>query len=947
MKRKVLFISVFIFCIAEYNFSQTIISSIGNPILQDFNALESSSSSGAEWIDGTTLPVWYAYLTTVTPSMYYVNDGSAVTTGRLYSYGSTGDSDRGLGIIPGGNTGDYSYIGWRLKNNTGKTIMQLKVAWTCEQWKVTTSSQQYIRLYYKLNSYDLSSSGTQVAVLGSPKYSASAGAVLNGNLSENRVSTTTAISLGSGLQNGSEITLIWGAPKQPGASQQLAIDDIAVTAQVNQTIGVLQNIPVLTYGDGQINLNDYFKSSGDLPLTYSSGNTSVAKIVNDSMMSIVGPGSVTIYANQSGNEYYTAANQNSQTVSVNPAVPEMDAASNITQTAFDATWFIDNGLNNSSTTYIFQYSTNPDIQAAIDDDDGTAFTVSDIADESYSLTGLAHNTLYHYRVFATTTGLYSDYSTSLAVTTGDNYVSIHDGDWDADSNWDIAYSPNPYGNNVIINSTITASDLPARDSIVVNELLVSPTGKLENYEIINVTGALIIESDAAGKTGQILNMNEIHLGPAAKIIFRKKFSASYGWYFIGFPYEVTENNIYLGSTSVPATWGDPTKYGTDSPKKTFYVYEYDGEKRDRTGLMNASAGLNWIDDSDHIFDATKGYSIATLNDTTIDFVINASRKESIFESSATSTVGLFETNGCNCHQSWNLVTIPFVSSYDLKNSPNQAPYYIYNRSTNGYDVYMSDESYVVSPYQSFFLQAQSTSFNFVNAGRVMKAKAVSKWNAFDEFSILFSNSSYSDITRIRLEDGASKQYIIGEDAAKFLSSNESVPQIYSGINGFPAAVNTLPANTDSLDLSTKVGKAGEYTITLELNSGNPNSYQSVILIDKVTGKRVDLLKDSYTFTENTTGTSSRFRVVFVSGGVSSVETNRANNIYVTVSNGKAVVKGLTDVADVSVSDVTGKQINQYRHLSNGESIDLPFKGIYILNFKSVADGDAVVKVINN
>ena len=103
---------------------------------------------------------------------------------------------------------------------------------------------------------------------------------------------------------------------QTGNSSYNAATSVSQTLTVNKaaqtiTFGALSS---KTYGDSSFSLTG-FASSG-LPLSYSSSNTSVAT-VSGSVVTIVGAGSTTITASQSGNSSFNSATSVSQTLTVN------------------------------------------------------------------------------------------------------------------------------------------------------------------------------------------------------------------------------------------------------------------------------------------------------------------------------------------------------------------------------------------------------------------------------------------------------------------------------------------------------------------------------------------------------------------------------------------------------------------------------------------------------
>ena len=103
---------------------------------------------------------------------------------------------------------------------------------------------------------------------------------------------------------------------QAGDSNYNAATPVSQTLTVNksnQTI-TFPSISTKTFGDPSFNPGA--TASSNLPVTYTSSNTSIATVVG-SLVNIIGAGSVTITANQAGNSNYNAATPISQTFTVN------------------------------------------------------------------------------------------------------------------------------------------------------------------------------------------------------------------------------------------------------------------------------------------------------------------------------------------------------------------------------------------------------------------------------------------------------------------------------------------------------------------------------------------------------------------------------------------------------------------------------------------------------
>ncbi|MFZ4582512.1 MAG: fibronectin type III domain-containing protein, partial [Paludibacter sp.] len=774
-------------------FAQTSISAIGSTYTQDFNTLISAGS----WTDNSTIANWYTLDANLSPSTTIsLNDGNGLN-GGLTSYGSIGSPDRALGFFPAGSIGDKMYVGWRFKNTMPlTTINSLVITWTGEQWRDEDTSPQNINLVYQISSSAITSIDPlnlqSASMLFSSPQNTGAQISLNGNLVANRATNTHVIN--EPIAPGSEIIVVWETTDL-NPNHLMAIDDISVTAKASQTITF--GTPVTkTYGDASFSSGA--TSSSGLTVSLVSSNTLVAT-VSGGNITIVGPGKSNITASQSGNGSYDAALDVVRTLSVKPKVPITIEATNISTTSFQANWTADNGLNDAGTTYTVQYANNASFT-------GAQTKVSSV--KNVTINSLSPNTIYYYKVYAINNTVASSYNVASAITTGSDYITANTGNWDTGTNWNVGYI-NDIANSITIQHAITLDN--ARASVTTNSLVLKTSGKLTSNQIINVLNELVIEVDATGaNVGQLLNTGSINLGLNAKVIVRKSFTANQ-WNFMGFPFNVASSTVFAQNGSTPLTWFDLGGSGD------YVVQEYDGSKRNTTGLANTSgAGLNWINVPGRTFIAKKGYIIACSSSRVIDFTLRGENKADIFSiSGSTATLGQYDSNPSVYHRSWNLVTSPYLSSFELATTVNNAPYYAYNGVN--YTTKLSGETLIVPPFRSFFLQALSSSISFGNIGKRLNAPTAKETQAeVDDIYLKLSNgnSIYDDETRIRLQDGASSDYVIGQDAAKMFGMDSNVSYIYSTINGFGAAINTLPRTISSVELQTRFAAIGNYSISI-------------------------------------------------------------------------------------------------------------------------------------
>ncbi|GAB3197407.1 hypothetical protein ABID22_003444 [Pontibacter aydingkolensis] len=202
---------------------------------QNFDGLPNQTNG--TWVSGTEyFTGWRLHRTKPDNTSLVVNTGSN-NAGNLYSYGSSGSTDRALGALGSATAGEFAY-GLLLQNNTGTNIMSLDVNYVGEQWRSANSTTgiHKITFWYAISSnkdgFNLWPSGdaswTQVNELTffSPVYH-TAGMALNGNAAENRrmLFHTLAVNIPAGHY----IMLRWKDADEPEADHGLAIDDFSLT----------------------------------------------------------------------------------------------------------------------------------------------------------------------------------------------------------------------------------------------------------------------------------------------------------------------------------------------------------------------------------------------------------------------------------------------------------------------------------------------------------------------------------------------------------------------------------------------------------------------------------------------------------------------------------------------------------------------------------------------
>ncbi len=460
---------------------------------------------------------------------------------------------------------------------------------------------------------------------------------------------------------------------------------------------------------------------------------------------------------------------------------------------------------------------------------------------------------------------------------------------------------------------------------------------------LTANDSVLLESDD-NYTAQILNNGAV-IHSNAKLLLRKSFKASSGWYFMSFPFDVPLANIKRAGTQTTASTSSFLT-ATGPSYSDIYIIEYNGARRDQTGTAVTSNSPNWDPVTSGTLQAGKGYAFLVMNDKAIDFV-SATGTTGIFDAAnKATTVGTYTANSNAAHNSWNLVGVPYTSSFNLANLDQNTFYYLYSQSGQNYEVKERADSYQLYPFSAFFMQASATSLNFAAAGRALKAPAVTTETTFDEIDLQFSNSTFSDRTRIRMANDAQTGYTINEDAVKMLSPNSAVPQLWSKSDVYDLAINALPVATSEIKLNYRTGNSGSYSIRLQ-NTENIKSFRQILLVDNVAKKSIDLkATDCYTFTAEQGKNTDRFKIVTAPDINTKLSIATNPEISATIQNKILILNGLQETSDVKIFDLTGIEIQSHEHVVNGQA--LVVKSNSNLLFISIANKNqkSTLKLLN-
>ncbi len=398
------------------------------------------------------------------------------------------------------------------------------------------------------------------------------------------------------------------------------------------------------------------------------------------------------------------------------------------------------------------------------------------------------------------------------------------------------------------------------------------------------------------------------------------------WTFLSFPFDVKVSDI------------EATDVNTN-----YVIRKYSGADR---AAMTGNTWQNMTVDS--ILHAGEGYiwQCSRSEDYYCNFVVSAMNNvnKNLIFTNETRTIALNEYQAEFSHnRSWNLIGNPFPCYYDTRAMDFTAPITVWDILNNTYVAYSPiDDEYILRPGEAFFVQCpvDVRNINFSVDGRqtdlTVKERVVSSGARSvsvprQVFNIYLSNGSLSDHTRFVINAKAEMNYNMSHDAGKFMSSDAMTPQLFTIENGVHYAINERPMGNGVIALGTYFGSEGTYTLALDTEVQT-----EIILVDKLTGKEVNLAAADYTFFTEAGTVTDRFEIKF--GGATSVEGNVVQQVSVQAVGGQIVVNGAEDVEAV-VYTTDGKQIATVK----GNAALEVAPGLYIVNVQGKSYKVSVVR----
>ena len=323
------------------------------------------------------------------------------------------------------------------------------------------------------------------------------------------------------------------------------------------------------------------------------------------------------------------------------------------------------------------------------------------------------------------------------------------------------------------------------------------------------------------------------------------YTSANQWKAVALPFDVTVDEI-------------------TSESGNYAVRYYDGAERAANGIV--SGNKSWKDyQPGEVIPAGTGFILMTSAATWTHF-LSEGNGNALFATQATQTPLNDNPSATPANKGWNLVGNPYQCYYNDHMLNFTGPITVWNGSS--YTAYsITDDDYAIRPNEAFFVQCPEnvSSISFPTQGRQL-TDVIESQNAAPSLrtaaagmnrcliDLTVSRDSLTDRTRVVLNEQATLGYELTRDASKFMSMDNSVPQLYTvDADGTQYAINERPVADGTALVGFYAPTKGTYTFSLSRCDAD-----HVWLTDRETGLTVNLVEGDYVFSAEAGVAAQRF-----------------------------------------------------------------------------------------
>ena len=490
---------------------------------------------------------------------------------------------------------------------------------------------------------------------------------------------------------------------------------------------------------------------------------------------------------------------------------------------------------------------------------------------------------------------------------------------------------------------------PANDSIA--KLYVDATGTILTMDTVifytndSIEGLLWNRNTATGAVS------------AAKAVVRKKFMHNNHWYTLALPFEVDPANGVVNATT----------RATMTRNNHFEVLYYDTLERRNIGKHDETvwAKIPLDGTMQRGLAHRVAVKILTPADSIVDFISNGALTP-LFEYQNKGVTLAFSQrpyydNPPNS-EGWNAIgglstTDHLITDVTVQFGTLTKSVYYRNETEQLWIAHLPSASpLVLRPYGVMYVQTDASvtnTFNGTSGGFTFLPSGLTfsrppggpvvrslQRTDYDMIELQLANPANTDFVSpvyFRLGDRFSKLFVKAEDDIQLDTRHDRLPILWSLAQYENSAesnelfVNSMPYGENEVPLGVNAPLESEYV--LSLREFTNETIQSVILWDKATGSKTELLKSSYSFLSGgNLNTQNRF-VLFINGNGSNRLNEPAAEVYAYVENNRLTVKNLVPGDKIQVTNISGHTIIAAVADGNTFTTGLSQKGVYVVIVK--------------
>lgn len=280
----------------------------------------------------------------------YIGDNGGSNGGNTYSYGTTGNTERGLGSLASGNV--TPRFGAKFINNTGTDITKVNITHRIEQWRLgnINAHNDSTQFFYSTNATGVNdSTATWVEVPTMMMNSVLTSGTTAGAIDGNTNFSTKVDSFTVTIPTGGTLVIRWVDKNILGSDDGLTVDDLSMTFSTSTPPppNYRPNVVYVSPADNSVNV----------PLS-----TSTLKMAFDRSVS-KGTGNLYLYNDTDGTNFPLDVNNaavvvTNDTVSVSGVILALGKSYhvNFDSTAFDTAGYKSYGIYDATT---WNFSTPP------------------------------------------------------------------------------------------------------------------------------------------------------------------------------------------------------------------------------------------------------------------------------------------------------------------------------------------------------------------------------------------------------------------------------------------------------------------------------------------------------------------------------------------------------------------------------------------------------------